>query len=333
MKKLLITGASGFIGGFLVEKALERNFEVFVNLRKTSDRRYLQDNRINFLELSLNHQGDLVNELKTLKLEHGIFDYVIHNAGITKASRNSDFFQVNEGITKTLGDALMITQLVSKKFVFISSLAAAGPGNNDLDPINIDQEPCPVTAYGESKLAAERFLNSTKDFPYLILRPCAVFGPRDTELFTLFDLINKRLELYIGTDEQNLSFIYVKDLVDGILAAMGSKETGKTYFISDGKRYLIKEFVTAIKLAMNKKTIKIKVPVMLVSIVAYVQESIMGLFGKVPALNSEKMAELTSKNWVCDMEVFFSDVDFQPKYDLQTAVNETVAWYKKEKWI
>ncbi len=333
MKRLLITGASGFIGGFLVEKALERNYEVFVTVRKTSDRRYLQDNRINFLELSLNHRDCLVAELENLKLEHGIFDYVIHNAGITKASRNSDFFQVNEGISRTLGDALMITQLIREKFVYISSLAAAGPGNNDLDPIKIDQEASPVTAYGESKLATEQYLNSTKSFPYLILRPCAVFGPRDTELFTLFDLINKRLELYIGTDEQNLSFIYVKDLVDAILSAMESKEIRKTYFLSDGKRYLIKEFVAAIKLALNKKTIKIKVPVMLVSIVAFIQESIMGLFGKVPALNSEKMAELTSKNWVCDMEGFFREIDFQPKYDLQTAVNETVAWYKKEKWI
>ena len=103
--------------------------------------------------------------------------------------------------------------------------------------------------------------------------------------------------------------------------------------MSDGKRYLIKNFVAAIKTALNKKTIKIIVPVALVSIVASIQENVMGLFGKVPALNSEKMAELTSKNWVCDMEDFFSDIDFQPKYDLQTAVNETVAWYKKEKWI
>ena len=238
MKKLLITGASGFIGGFIVEKALEKNYEVFVVVRKTSDRRYLQDSRINFLELSLNSPEKLVIELETLKSEHGSFDYVIHNAGITKASKNSEFFKVKE------------------KFVFISSLAAAGPGGDDLKPIGINQQPHPVTAYGESKLSAEKFLTSTKDFPYLILRPTAVFGPRDTELFALFDLINKKLELYIGTDEQNLSFIYVKDLVDAIISGMESKEVNKIYFLSDGKRYLIKNFVAAIKTALNKKTIK-----------------------------------------------------------------------------
>ena len=334
MKKLLITGASGFIGGFIVEEALKSGYEVYVSLRKTSSRKYLSDPRINVIELNLNDGDSLDLQIKELKSEKGNFDYVIHNAGITKAKKNQDYFDVNAGITKRLVDSLINNQFVSEKFLFVSSLAAAGPGSEDSDEqIAIDQEPRPVTSYGKSKLEAERYLQSTSDFPYLILRPTAVFGPRDTELYTLFSLIAKNFEFYIGTDKQRLSFIYVKDLVKMLLGALESKEVGKTYFISDGESYLIRDFVDMIKTSMAKKTLKVKVPVFIVSAVAFILEKSLGVFGQIPALNSEKMAELTSQNWTCDMTPFFKDISLRPKYDLPSAVAETVEWYKKENWI
>ncbi|MEQ9423700.1 MAG: SDR family NAD(P)-dependent oxidoreductase [Cyclobacteriaceae bacterium] len=334
MKKILITGASGFIGGFIVEKAISRGYEVFAVVRKSSSKQFLQNPTIKFLELSLYDKGKLTSELKALKDDHGLFDYVIHNAGITKANKRQQFFDVNTQITNNLADAVKETELVDKKFIFISSLAAAGPGNEDnLKPIAIDQNPHPVTAYGESKLAAEEYLKTLQGLPYLILRPTAVFGPRDTELLSLFQVVNKGFELYIGTDEQNLSFIYVEDLTEAVLTAMESPQVNKTYYISDGKRYLIKEYVAQIKAALSKRTLKFKVPVGLVAVAAFLLEKLLGVIGKVPALNSEKMAELTSKNWVCDMEPFFNDINFTPKYDLQTAVAETAEWYKKNNWI
>ncbi len=334
MKKLLITGASGFIGGFTVEKALEKGFDVFAVIRRTSSKKYLTDPRINFIELSLADADVLTSELSSLKKEHGQFDFVIHNAGITKANLNSEYYLVNTEITKRFIDSLISSKFISNKFMFISSLAAVGPGREDPhETIKIDQSPNPVTSYGKSKLEAEKYLQATSDLPYIILRPTAVFGPRDTEFLTLFSLVSKRLEFYIGTDRQRLSFIYVKDLVDLLFGALESEETNKTYYISDGKNYFIKEFVEAIKSSMAKKTLKVLVPVVLVSAIAFILEKTLRVFGKVPALNSEKMAELTSSNWTCDMTPYFKDISIKPKYDLRSAVNETVKWYKKENWI
>ncbi len=334
MKKLLITGASGFIGGFIVEKALEKGFGVFAVVRKTSSKKYLSDTRINFVELSLNDVESMTKELESLKTEHGQFDFVIHNAGITKTNHNTEYFVVNTEITKKFIQSLMKAGLISNKFIFISSLAAAGPGTEESNnTIKIDQTPRPVTSYGKSKLEAEKFLQETSRFPYLILRPTAVFGPRDAELFTLFSIVSKGFEFYIGTDKQRLSFIYVKDFVDLLFGALESEVTNKIYYLSDGKNYLIKDFAQAIKSSMTKKTLKIIVPVPIVSAIAFILEKLLGAFGKVPALNSEKMAELTSANWTCDMIPFFNDVSARPKYDLQSAIDETVTWYKQENWI
>jgi len=332
MKKVLITGASGFVGGFLVEKALNKGYEVYAVVRKTSSRQYLTDPRINFIELNLLNQERLNEQLVILREEKGTFDYVIHGAGITKANNNAEFFSVNTEITRKLVNGLIETNFVSDKFVFVSSLAAAGPGPNREETIKIDQEPSPVTSYGKSKLEAENFLSSTT-LDHIILRPTAVFGPRDTELFTLFNLINKNLEFYIGTDQQKLSFIYVKDLVEMTFAAMESTVKSKTYLISDGNNYLIKDFINTIKTSLDKKTFKVIVPAGIVSVVAFILEKVLGVFGKVPALNSEKMAELTAENWTCDMTHFFDDFSYRPKYDLQTAVTETAEWYKNENWI
>ena len=334
MKKLLITGASGFIGGFIVEKALALGYEVFAVVRSTSSRQYLKDPAINFIELNFKEVPQLTQQLKELKQEYGSFDYVIHNAGITKANRNADFYEVNTKITERFIDALISSDLVKSKFIFVSSLAAAGPGTASSSHfIQIDQEPHPVTTYGKSKLEAEKYLQSKSDFPYLILRPTAVFGPRDTELFALFSLVNKHLELYIGTDEQRLSFIYVKDLVSLLFKSMESEKVNKIYYLSDGKSYLIKDFIGEIKSVLNKKTLKFKVPVPLVAIIAVILEKVLGVFGKVPALNSEKMAELTCPNWVCDMTAYFNDFSIKPEYDLREALAETTAWYKKQNWI
>ena len=118
-------------------------------------------------------------------------------------------------------------------------------------------------------MEAENYLKATVGLPYLIMRPTAVFGPRDTELHTLFNLVSKGFEFYIGTDKQQLSFIYVKDLVNLLFDAMQSEKTNQTYYLSDGESYLIKDFVTSIKTALNKKTFKAVVPVGLVATVAF----------------------------------------------------------------
>ncbi|MEO1627730.1 MAG: NAD(P)-dependent oxidoreductase, partial [Bacteroidota bacterium] len=232
MKKVLVTGASGFVGGFLVEECLKRGLEVFAAVRPSSDLTYLQDQRIQCLQVNL---ADV--EAMTALFRQHQFDYFIHNAGLTKGSREA-MFKVNTQLCDNILKALQEGIPDLKKFVFISSLAAYGPADQQrADEVKEADEPRPITSYGESKLAAEKLLHATSDFPWLVFRPTAVYGPREKDIFTFFSLINKGIEPYIGFQTQQLTFVYVLDLVRVIVDGLLSEHRQKSYFVSDGQAY------------------------------------------------------------------------------------------------
>ena len=172
MERVLITGASGFIGSFIVEEALQRGMEVWAAVRKSSSREWLQDDRIHFIELNLSSENDLKNQLKDY-----VFDYVVHAAGVTKCLKKEQFYQVNTEGTRHLVHALLALQMPIKRFVYLSSLSIFGAIREQLPylPIREDDEPQPNTEYGKSKLAAEDILEAVADkLPYVILRPTGV---------------------------------------------------------------------------------------------------------------------------------------------------------------
>jgi nucleoside-diphosphate-sugar epimerase len=332
-KKLLITGASGFIGSFMVEEALNRDYEVYAGIRSTSSTRYLKDDRIKFISLDYSHKPELRSKLLELKNEGISFHYIIHNAGITKARKKKEYFTVNYIYTKNLIKSLILTGTVPAKFIFISSLAAFGPGNDINNTIRETDQPNPVTTYGKSKLKTENYIHSLTGFPCIIIRPTAVYGPRDKDIFLYFRLINKNIEPYIGNKPQKISLIYVKDLVNAIFAAAESPFINRSYFVSDGNDYSMRDVSNTIKKHLEKKTLSFTIPAQLLRIIAFVLEKCCSLFGYMPALNLEKVNELESCNWKCDIEPLQSDLNFKPEYDLDKAVKETAEWYKKEGWL
>ena len=227
---LLITGASGFIGSHLVEEALQQGFEVFAGIRTTSSKQYLQDKRIHFSDLDLSNPVLLKEQLTAIKHLHGSFNYVIHNAGITRANSKADFLTVNCGYTQNLTEALIASEMIVQKFVLISSLAAYGPGNpNTFAPTEPGQAQKPISAYGKSKSCAEEYLRSTNNFPYLIINPTAVYGPRDKDFLQFVQLIQKGLEPYIGTGKQMVSMIYVKDLARAVISLLQTSSVNTSY--------------------------------------------------------------------------------------------------------
>lgn len=330
MKKILITGASGFVGSFLVEEALKRNLEVHAGVRKTSSRRYLQDHRIQFFEVDFEDVDGMASRLRTLQ-----FDYIIHNAGIVGAPNRADYFRVNYEYSRKFVDAIKLAELKLEKFTYTSSLAAFGPASNtDLEEVvTEDKHPQPITTYGKSKLKSEAFLKSQKELPWLIIRPTAVYGPRETDIFSFFQIVNKNLETYIGFEKQQLTFIYVKDLVRVMLDATLSEIRQKAYFIADGDTHPAQDLGKYGKQYLKKETLKIQVPTTLVQTIAFIAESIGKATGKMPTFNLEKVAELKSLNWKCDIQPSIADFDFQPQYNLQKGLAETIEWYKKEKWL
>ena len=328
MKKILITGASGFVGGFFVDEALKLNYEVFAGVRSSSNRTYLSDSNINFFESSLSDKESLKSALK----KHGSFDFVIHNAGTTKTCQKDGFDKVNFQFTKNLIEALKEIDAVPQKFIYISSLAAYGPGDEKtLKPIKDSDTPKPISLYGESKLKAEKYIKSLKGFPYLIFRPTGVYGPREWDYYLSYKMIKQGLETYIGTSQQHITFIYVKDLARLIFDSLESSITNKSYFVTDLKSYTTKEFNDIVKSILKKKTLSIVFPKSIVKILAFISENLSCIFlRKVPTLNTEKFKEISSLNWLCESEDLVKDFDYKPAYDLQRGVEESIAWYKQE---
>ncbi len=312
MPNVLITGASGFIGSFLVEEGLKRNFNVYAGIRKSSSRGYLQDPRINFLEFDFSTEAKVVESLESCKKENLRFDYIIHNAGVTKAKRKEEFSKVNHGNTRNFVEALKSTGMVPEKFIFISSLAAYGPGDPKTGkPVTLDQEPKPIELYGKSKLEAERYITAQTDFPWIIMRPTGVYGPKEKDYYVFFQTIGRGLEPYIGFEKQILTFIYVKDLVRVIYDAMVSQILRKAYFVSDGNEYDGETFAAITKRIMGKKTIRFTVPLPIVKFIAVAGERVAGLWGSIPTLNTDKYNVLSSTNWRCEHEPLQRDFGFK----------------------
>ncbi len=332
-EKILITGASGFIGSFLVETALQQGFEVYAGIRKTSSRAYLQQPNIHFIELNLSSKESLLHSIKNFSEQNGNFNYIIHNAGITQARKKTDFFSINFECTKNIIDVFVELNMPIKKFVLISSLAAYGPGNKNFTPININHLQNPITAYGKSKLAAEKYLQSFQNFPYIIINPTAVYGPRDKDFLQFIQLINKGIEPYIGLNKQMISLIYVKDLANVVIEACSSALIHKSYIVSDGRSYNKEELGQYIKTMLNKKTVKIKIPSFFIQAIAFTIELLYSLFRKSPFLTTEKINEISSTNWLCNSDAVWHDLAIEPTYFLATGLNETIQWYKENNWI
>jgi len=329
MKKILITGASGFVGGYLVTEALSRNYDVYAGIRKSSSKIYLDDPRIQFLYLNYADKESLKKQLSQEK-----FDYIIHNAGITKANDLEGYLKVNTTYVKNLVESLIEVNSLPEKFIYVSSLAAVGPGDHNPDLLIRDDSPTrPVTYYGESKLAAEKFLESITTFPYIILRPTAVYGPREKDLLTVFKMINKGLDIRIGVKNQKLSFIYVEDLAKLMLDAAVSNHKQKAYVVSDSQVYSGNLLNDYIKEALGKKAVTISIPVSVLSIIASVSGFVSRLSGKVSVLNKNKVNEIKCQSWAVDAAGIKEDFNFAPSYFLREGIKRTADWYNKNNWL
>ncbi|MBT1698431.1 NAD(P)-dependent oxidoreductase [Fulvivirgaceae bacterium PWU4] len=325
-ERVLITGASGFVGYHLIEESLRKGLEVYAAVRSTSAVDHLKALPIRFTTTDFSDAKALREDL-----EANQYDYVIHAAGATKAASEEDYMRVNAEYTRNLGEAIAAVQLPLRKFVFLSSLAAAGPSQNRVAITEHDREK-PVTWYGKSKLQAEGYLSGIHTLPVVTLRPTAVYGPRDRDIFILLKTFAQGLEPYIGWGEQQLSFVYVKDLASVTIDALRSNITGKTYNVADGRSYDRYELANITKEILKLRTFRVHIPTAMVRALALVQETAGKMRGNIPALNRNKIAELTA-NWSCSIDNICKDLGFMPRYSLENGLAETIQWYKDNQWL
>ncbi len=331
MSKILITGASGFIGSFLVEEALKRGFDTWAAVRKGSSRRYLADERINFIELDFDDRNALKRSLET---RH--FDYVVHAAGVTKCLDKADFFRVNTQGTANLVEALIETTPGLKRFVFISSLSVCGPlrEKQPYTEMTDDDEPRPNTLYGQSKLMAENFIGGKKGFPCVTLRLTGVYGPREKDYFLMAESIKKHVDFAVGYKPQDITFVFVSDVVQAAFLALDHGKDGAKYFISDGSTYSSRAFSDLICRELNcRHVLRIKAPLWVLRIVAFFGEHIGRITGRMSALNNDKYNILKQRNWRCDIGPARRELGFNPKVGLDEGVRITMQWYKDNNWL
>lgn len=330
--KVLITGASGFIGSFIVEEALRRGFETWAGVRKTSSRRYLQDNRIHFIDLNLDSEEELIEQLRG----HD-FDYVVHAAGVTKCLHAADFHRINTEGTLHLVEAILKLQMPMKRFVYLSSLSVFGAIREQAPYQEIEETdtPRPNTAYGKSKLEAERYLDSIgNDFSYIVLRPTGVYGPREKDYYMMMQSIERHVDFSVGFKRQDITFVYVKDVVQAVFLAFDHGMSGRKYFLSDGNVYQSSTFSNLVHEALDRPWwVRVKAPLWVLRLVTLCGEFYGRMTGRMTVLNNDKYNILSQRNWRCNIEPAVDELGFRPHYDLRQGVNEAVAWYKENDWL
>lgn len=335
MGNILVTGASGFIGSFIVEEALRQDYAVWAGVRSTSSRRYLKAEGTQFLELDFAHPAVLQHQLSEYKKVHHRFDYVIHCAGVTKCTDKKEFEEVNYLQTKVFVDTLIALDMVPKQFIFVSTLSVFGPvREQDYTPICNADTPLPNTAYGLSKLKAERYVQELADFPYVIYRPTGVYGPRESDYYLMAKSIRQHMDFSVGHRRQDLTFVYVKDIVQAIFLGIEKKVSRKAYFLTDGKVYQSRAFSDLIQKELgNPFVIHVKCPLIVLKVISLFAEFIATRLGRSSTLNSDKYKIMKQRNWQCDITSTVEELGYVPQYDLEKGVRETIAWYKDKGWL
>jgi nucleoside-diphosphate-sugar epimerase len=344
MKKVLITGASGFIGGWLVDEALKRGYEVYAGVRAGSSLKRLNDSRIQLVTLNYEDVDALSVQLSNL----APLDGVIHNAGITKTVKVSDFYRINADYTSNLAKALLSSDCRTAKFLLMSSLSVYGPVREaDGGMISENDTPHPNSHYGKSKLLAEQRLRALPTLEHIIMQPTGVYGPGEKDYRIQIDSIRRGLDLHVGLKPQQLSFIYVKDLVRAVFEALQSPLTGVSIIVADGKTYSADDFCMLVKSLFNEQqqtlkvkprglgalwrlaadfnrqhTLKVKLPLLLCRYVCLALTLLGRLRGKPLTLNNDKYKILKQRNWACNTDRLKQLLHFHPQFDLEKGLKD-----------
>lgn len=334
MKRVLIVGAGGFVGGFLVEEALRRGFEVWAGVRETTSRKWLADERIKFINFNFSEIHEVADRLRESLSEGEKWDYVVYNLGATKVTTYSDFSRINYDYLRNFTTALKSVGKVPDKFLYISSLSAMGPGSDKgYVPFTEQMIPMPNTKYGASKLKAEMWLEMD-GMPYIIFRPTGIYGPRDRDYFLMFESIKKGFDFSVGFRKQLLTFIYVEDLAKAVFEALEKSPVQETYNISEARGYSQAQFRKLASKAMNKRfVLPVKVPIWGLKAVSYVAEKWGVARMKPSTLNRDKFHIMKQRNWLVDVSKSANGFGFIASTSLEEGIDKTVKWYKEQGWL
>lgn len=322
---VLVTGANGFVGSRLCRRLLADGFNPIAGVRRGCDDSLIK-------ELKLEYRLGDINQPETLNAMVEGVDYIIHNAGLVKAKSIEQFMIVNQQGTRNLLLAAEKNKNL-KKFIYISSLAAAGPSEKG-QPLTEDIPPHPITEYGRSKAAGEKEVIDFSDrINAVSIRPPAVYGPGDKEMFSFFQILNNRLMPFLGNPGRRIQLVHVDDLCYGVSCTLRAPtKSGSIYFIAESGSYSYGELVGYIRKGVGRWALPLYLPGFTVKFIALISEGMMRLFGKAPMFTVEKANEIL-EHWEVSTEKAARDLGYRSKIPFPEGARQTVSWYREEGWL
>jgi nucleoside-diphosphate-sugar epimerase len=327
LTRVLVTGGTGLVGSHLVELLLQKGYAVTCLVRDSQRPHWLVGMNVDLV------QGDCLKPESLVPAVRGV-SLVFHLAGLTKAMHARDYYLVNHLGTRNILEACARHNPAIRKFVLISSLAAAGP-SPDGRPVKDTDVPRPVSDYGRSKLLAEgEALRYKDELPVVILRPSAVYGPRDRDMYELFRWAARGVTIELTGGERYINPCYVKDLADAMLLAAEKKTpSGNIYFVAENRSYSWSDFRQALLAAGGVKALNIKIPYAAAYLIGLAAE-FGSLFTSRPALtNRQKVREASQKYWVCDLTRTENELGFKAQHSLPKGLEITWKWYRDNNWL
>ncbi len=324
--KVLLTGANGFVGSHILDLLFARRIPAAVLLRPASNRRFIASHGA-ALDVRIGSIGDPDSVAAALE---GV-THVLHCAGCTKALRRAEFDRVNRDGTRHVVEAVNAQGGRIERLVYVSSLAAAGPAGPGA-PAREADPPHPVSAYGRSKLAGEQEVRGACRAAYVILRPAAVYGPRDLEFLRLFRAIARHVGL--RPSQQALSFAFVKDLAEAAVAALAHPAApGNTYHVASPEVSTARAFAAEVAAQMKTWTVPLPLPTAALAPLCWLQDGVSWITRRPAVLSRQKVSELRAPGWVCDTGRLRADLGIVCATTLKDGIAETLAWYRREGWL
>lgn len=323
-----LTGGSGFIGSHLVDRMLGEGHEVRALVRRSSNLRWLEGKPVQLVE------GDVRDASSLEALIRGA-DYVYHIAGVVKARNRDEYVAGNVTATENMLAATHRFAPNVRRFLYVSSQTVAGPSPSLDRPVREDDEPRPITTYAETKLAAEHAVRAQGDsMPWTIVRPPAMYGPRDTEIFIYFQAMSRGLQSLIGFDDKRLSLLHSDDLVRGmVLAAEADVSIGQTYYIASSEFYSWPQVGRITADIMGTRALTVRIPHALVYTIAAFAQNVAAIQRKAATLNIEKARDITRRYWTCDISKAQRELGYTQRMGIEEGIRDTVEWYRGQGWL
>ncbi len=323
--KILLTGANGFVGSHVLDSLRARGITTAVLLRPAGNKRFIEAH-LPHLEVRTGSIGDP----QSLGAAMQDITHVVHCAGCTRALRVSEFHEVNHVGTRHVVEAVNQHKARMQRLVHISSLAASGPASPD-KPARENDPPNPISEYGKSKLAGEQEVQGACEVEHVILRPPAVYGPRDAAFLPLFKAVKAHILPRFGSGRLALSLVFVKDLAEAVVTCLTHPAVpGKTFYVASPEVTNAPELAREIALQMKAWTLPLPLPLPALWLLCCLQEAVSWLTRKPGTLGRQKYAELRAPGWVCDPDRLRQELGFVCANTLKSGITTTLAWYRQQ---